>query len=143
MRPAPVLGISGNAGCGTNCMRCGSGHTPRNARHARRALPCGSLYRPHDAALGSAEMAGLRLAERLTVAAEDIRHLQRGHGRRGSGRRGSLHSQSVEGAICIADRGRCDLGIPCRGRQILMAKEHLDRADIGARFEQMGGEAVP
>jgi integrase len=37
---------------------------------------------------------------------------QRGHGRRGSGRRGSLHSQSVEGAIGIADRGGCDLGIP-------------------------------
>jgi len=37
------------------------------------------LYRPHDAALGSAEVAGLRLAERLTVAAEDIRNLQRGH----------------------------------------------------------------
>jgi hypothetical protein len=27
--------------------------------------------------------------------------------------------------------GLCDLGIPCRGRQILMAEEHLDRADIG------------
>src|SRR5258708_26750539 len=62
---------------------------------------------------------------------------------RGSGRRGPLHSQSVERAGGVADRGGCDLGISCRGRQIVMAEEHLDRADIGARFEQMGGEAVP
>jgi hypothetical protein len=37
MRPAPAPGISGNAGCGTNCRRCASGHTPRNARHDRRS----------------------------------------------------------------------------------------------------------
>src|SRR3954447_13943157 len=29
-----------------------------------------------------------------------------------------------------------------RGRQMLMAEQHLDRADIGAGFEQMGGKTV-
>lgn len=34
----------------------------------------------HDAALGAAEAAGMRLAISLAVAAEDVRHLQHGHG---------------------------------------------------------------
>ena len=44
----------------------------------------------HDAALCSAKMTGMRLTVRLAVAAEDVSHLQCGHGRRGSGRRGAL-----------------------------------------------------
>jgi hypothetical protein len=45
-----------------------------------------SLYRSHDAALGSAEMAGLRLAERLAVA------LERGASSRCSARRCAITS---------------------------------------------------
>jgi|tagenome__1003787_1003787.scaffolds.fasta_scaffold18769358_2 hypothetical protein len=40
------------------------------------------LDRAHDAAFDPAEVAGMRLSVRLTVAAEDVRHLQCGHGRR-------------------------------------------------------------
>ena len=85
----------------------------------------------------------MSLAISLTVAAEDIRHLQHGHGRRGSNRRRSLHQpQPVEWTDDVADRGSGDVGIAGRGRQIAMAEQHLDRADIGARLEQMGGEAM-
>src|ERR1700674_5780604 len=62
---------------------------------------------------------------------------------RGSGRRGPLHSQSVERAGGVADRGGCDLGISCRGRQIVMAEEHLDRADIVCRLLLEKKEDVP
>ena len=48
------------------------------------------LDRAHDAALSSAKMTGTRLTIRLAVTAEDVRHLQSGHGRFGSGRRDAL-----------------------------------------------------
>src|SRR3954451_17181658 len=48
------------------------------------AQPCRAacLDRAHDAAFDPAEVAGMRLAVRLAVAAEDVRHLQCGHDRR-------------------------------------------------------------
>ena len=73
------------------------------------------LDRTHDAALCPAKMTGVGLAISLTVAAEDVRHLQSGHGRRRSGRRGALELEPVERAGRIADRGRRDLGITRRG----------------------------
>src|SRR4051794_40166695 len=96
----------------------------------------------HDAPFSAAEMAGVPLAIRLAVAAEYIRHLERGHDRPASVWRRCHDVQPVERADRVTDRGRCDLGITCRGRQMLMAEQHLDRADIGAGFEQMGGKAV-
>ena len=43
----------------------------------------------HDAPLDAAEMPGTGLPKRLTVAAEDVRHLQnRSHGTRSAGRHG-------------------------------------------------------
>src|SRR4051794_20786033 len=100
------------------------------------------LDRAHDAPFGAAEMAGVYLAIRLAVAAEDIRYLERGHGWSASVWRRCRQLQPVELAGRVADHGGCDLGITCRGRQMLMAEQHLDRADIGAGFEQMGGKAV-
>src|SRR3954451_22166132 len=98
--------------------------------------------RAHDAPFGAAEVAGMCLAICLAVAAEDIRHLKRGDDRPASVWRRFRQLQPVERADCVADRGHCDLGITRRGRQMLMAEQHLDRADIGAGFEQMGGKAV-
>src|SRR3954469_18523162 len=106
----------------------------------RRGAAC--LDRTHDAPFGAAEMAGVLLAVRLAVAAEDVRHLERGHDRPASVWRRFRQLQPVERADRAADRGGCDLGITRRGRQMLMAEQHLDRADIGAGFEQMGGKAV-
>ena len=48
----------------------------------------------------------------------------------------------VEWADRVADRGRRDLGVTRRGRQMLMAEQYLDRADIGSGFEQVGRKAV-
>src|SRR3954471_18781000 len=101
-----------------------------------------SFDRTHDAPFGAAEVAGMCLAIRLAVAAEYIRHLERRHDRSSSVWRRFRQLQPVERAGCVADHGGCDLGIACRGRQMLMAEQHLDRADIGAGFEQMGGKAV-
>ena len=38
--------------------------------------------------------------------------------------------------------GYCHLRIACRGRQIIMAEQGLDDADIGTLFQKMGGETV-
>jgi hypothetical protein len=99
------------------------------------------LDRAHDAALCSAKMTGTRLTIRLAVAAEDVRHLQSGYGRFGSGRRDAFQLEPVERADRVADRRGSDLGIAGCGRQVAMTEQHLDRADIGAGFEQMGGGA--
>jgi hypothetical protein len=56
------------------------------------------LDRCHDASLGPAEMSAMAATERLAVAAEDIRHLQRRTHRCGSGRRRHLKAQPVERA---------------------------------------------
>src|SRR3954447_7526560 len=69
-----------------------------------------------DAPFGAAEMAGVYLAIRLAVAAEDIRYLERGHGWSASVWRRCRQLQPVERAGRVADHGGCDLGITCRGR---------------------------
>src|SRR3954471_23464559 len=80
------------------------------------------LDRAHNAPFGAAEVAGMRLAVRLAVAAEDVRHLERGHDWPSSVWRRFRQLQPVERAGRIADHGRCDLGIACRGRQMLMTE---------------------
>src|SRR3954470_8288309 len=88
----------------------------------RRGAAC--LDRTHDAPFGAAEMAGVPLTVRLAVAAEDVRHLERGHDRPASVWRRFRQLQPVERANRVADRGRCDLGITRRSRQMLMAEQH-------------------
>src|SRR4051794_18303101 len=82
------------------------------------------LDRAHDAPFGAAEVAGMRLAVRLAVAAEDIRHLERGHDWPVLVWRRFRQLQPVERADGVADRGSCDLGVTRRGRQMLMAEQH-------------------
>ena len=109
---------------------------------AERRRPAG-LDRRHDAALGAAEMGRVGLPVRRAVAAEDVRHLQRGTHRRGSGGRRDLQPQPVERARRPADRAGRDLGVARRGLQVAVAEQGLDDADVGAALQQMRGEAVP
>ena len=108
------------------------------AAEPRRAA---RLDRRHDAALGAAEVTGMRLTVSLTVAAEDIRHLQTGHDRRRSGWTGFLQLKPVERAGRVADRRGGNLRVAGRRRQVAMPEQHLDMG-FGAGFEQVGGKAV-
>jgi hypothetical protein len=84
---------------------------------AQRRRPA-RLDRRHDTAFGAAEMGRVGLAERRTVMAEDVRHLQRGAHRSGSGGRCALQPQPVERAPGAADGGGCHLGVARRGLQV-------------------------
>src|SRR4029078_2309548 len=106
----------------------------------RRGAAC--FDRAHDAPFGAAEVAGMCFSVRLAGAAKDTPHLERGHDWPASVWRRFRQLQPVERAGRIADHVLCDLGVTRRGRQMLMTEQHLDRADIGAGFEQMGGKAV-
>ena len=97
----------------------------------------------HDTALGAAEMLGMHLAVGFAVAAEDLRHLPPGRHDGSSGRLSHLQLEPVERALRAADRGGRDPGVTRRGRQVVVAEQHLDGTDVGAGFEQMSGEAVP
>ena len=50
--------------------------------------------------------------------------------------------QAIERAGGAGDDIGRNAGIDRRRRQPAMAEQHLDDADIGAGFEQVGGEAV-
>ena len=93
-------------------------------------------------------MAGVGPAPRRSVAAEDIRDLQRRtrHARRASGGRLDLlelERDVLERAHDLADRLGGDAGVERRGVELGVAEQHLDHADIDVLLEQMGGEAVP
>ena len=144
-RRAPGPGTSGSAGCGRSCRRCGS--RPQSAQRldvaAERRRPA-QLDGAHDPPFDAAEMAGVCLAIGVAVAAEDIRHLQIGcHGRAAqAGGTTSSVSRSSGLSVRRIEVVR-DLRIARRGRQVVVAEQHLDDADIGAALQQMGGEAVP
>jgi hypothetical protein len=128
--PTRIVGDADQAAIGTALDVAAEGRRPTG------------LDRAHDAALCSPKMTGMSLTVSLAVAAEDVRHFQRGHDRLASGRRGILQLQPVEWAGRVTDcRGR-NLGVTGHGRQIAMTEQHLDRADVGTGFEQMGGKAV-
>ena len=101
------------------------------------------LDRGHDATLHTAQMQTVRLPELVAVAAEDVRHLQRGAHAAVSGRWRHLQPQTVERARRAADRVGGDVGVARRGVQAAVAEQGLDDADVGAVLKQMGGEAVP
>ena len=108
---------------------------------AERVRPAG-LDRRHDAALDAAEMRSVGATERIAVAAEDIRHLQRRAHRRRSGGWRHLQPQAVERAWRAADRAGGDLGVARCGVHVAMAKQRLDNADVGAALQQVGRKAV-
>jgi hypothetical protein len=98
----------------------------------------------HDAPLGAAEASFVRPAIGIPVAAENIRHLQvRGHVTRRSGGRHDFQCQPIERALRLPDKPVRDPRVARRARQVGMAQQHLNDADIGAALQQMRGEAMP
>jgi hypothetical protein len=87
----------------------------------------------HHAALDASEMAIVGPTIGSAVAAEDVRHFQTGrHNAAGSGRRHHLELQAIKRALGPPDEPGRDLRIARRARQVVVAKQHLDDADVGA-----------
>ena len=93
-------------------------------------------------------MAGVGSAPRRSVAAEDIRDLQRltRHKSRTSG--GwlallELHREMLQRAHDLADRLDGDAGVERRAIELGVTEQDLDHSDIDVLLEQMCGEAVP
>ena len=97
----------------------------------------------HDAALGLREPAALRRAERIAVAAENIRHLQDGAHAPGSVWRDDLNREPIKRAGCARDEIRRNLSVARRRSQIAMSEQSLDDANIDPAFQQMSGEGMP
>jgi hypothetical protein len=97
----------------------------------------------HDAALLRQEPPALRSTECIAVAAEDVRHLQRGtHGAALLGRN-YLDRERVERARCPGDQTGRDLRIAGRRLQMGMPEQDLDNPDVRAVLQKMRGKAVP
>ena len=95
-------------------------------------------------------MAHISLPPRRTMGTEDISDLQFGPGHRPL----ALFQPSSQGLVLqelhlleradgAADGLCCNMGIPGSGRQLGVAKQHLDHAHVRVGFQQMRGEAVP
>jgi len=108
---------------------------------AERRCPA-QLDRRHDPALDAAEMAVMGQAERSTVAAENIRHLQIGTHGTGSGGRYHRDGQTIERALRRSDRRGGHMGVACRRRQVIVTEQDLDDPDIHPALQQMGREAM-
>ena len=52
-------------------------------------------------------------------------------------------TEPIEGAAGRLDGGRRDVGVDGGGLEVAVPEQHLDRPDVGAGLEQVGGEAVP
>src|SRR6266851_3675352 len=115
------------------------------AAESRRAA---ALDGRHDLQLAEAHVTGVGSAPRRSVAAEDIRDLQRRtrHGRRGSAGRLTVlevRSETLQWAHDLADRLGGNAGVERRGIELGVSKQDLDHTDIDVLLEQMRGKAVP
>ena len=88
----------------------------------------------HDAALVGQEPTTLRDAERLAVAAEDVRHLQYGTHEAALLGRDNLQGQRVERTRCSGDQAGRDLGVTSRRLQMGVTEQDLDDPDVGTAF---------
>jgi len=88
----------------------------------------------HDAALGLREPAALRRAERIAVAAENIRHFQDGAHVPGSVWRDYLNRELIERAGCARDEIRRNLSVARSRSQVAMSQQSLDDANIDPAF---------
>ena len=52
-------------------------------------------------------------------------------------------AEPIEGAAGRLHGGRRDVGVDGGGLEVAVSEQHLDRPDVGAGLEQVGGEAVP
>jgi hypothetical protein len=106
------------------------------------------LDRRHRLELTEADMAGVGLSPRRTVAAEDIRDLRNRarHARRASGGRSNLlefERDMLQRAHDLADRLGGNPGVERRGVELGVTQQDLDHADIDVVLEQVRGKAVP
>ena len=100
----------------------------------------------HDLQLVEAQVSGVGGAPGRTVAAEDIRQLDRWTrqgGKPRSGGRSDLSEQQVERAGDLADRLDGDTRVERRGVELLVAEQYLDDADVGLLLEQVRRETMP
>jgi hypothetical protein len=77
-------------------------------------------------------------------AADRIRHFEPGPTHREISPRGAGagESQPVKRARGGPQRVRRNVGVATRGLEAAVSEQDLDRADVGAGFEQLRGEAV-
>ena len=108
---------------------------------AQRRRPA-QLDGAHHPPLDAAQVSVMGAAIRFAVATEDIRHFQAGrHDAAGSGGRHDLQPQPVERALSPSDQPVRDSRIARRARQVGMAQEDLNDADVGAGLQQMSGKS--
>ena len=101
------------------------------------------LDRADDPAFVASQSADMLASIVRSVATENIGDLEwRGH-RRGSVGRRQLRRQKVERTLCCADRASRHACVARRRRQIRVAEQNLDDADVHAIFQEMRREAVP
>src|SRR6266478_8594464 len=115
------------------------------AAESRRAA---ALDRRHHLELAEAHMAGIGLTPRRTMAAEDIRDLQRWARHACRALRGwsnllELERDMLQRAHHLPDRLGGNAGVKRRGVELGMTEQDLDHADIDVLLQQMGGEAMP
>ena len=142
---APLPGIWGSAGCGrsgTGCACIGSGRT---IRQRRPAPGCGRSRWPASGDADAGAACGLPVGG--AVLSKDVGQLQgwRRHGRSaGFGAWPGLWAlpEPVERADGVGDGVGRDRGIARGGIDPAVAEQHLNDAEIGAVFQQVGGEAV-
>lgn len=99
--------------------------------------------RAHDASFAAADLPCVIAKIGIAMAAEDVGELDRRplHAR-SLGRR-HLQGKAVQGALRPADQMRRDLRVARRRRQMLVAEQHLDDANVDAALQEMRREAVP
>ena len=108
---------------------------------AQRCCPA-ELDRRHDATFHAAKMTVMDGAISMTMAAENIRHLQSGAHHSRSVRRYHLQRQSIQWALRPGDRARGHLSVARCRRQVVVSQQDLDNPNIRAALEQMGRKAV-
>jgi hypothetical protein len=97
----------------------------------------------HDAALIEREPTTLRGTERIAVAAEYVRHLQRGTHAAALLGRDDLEREPIEWARRPGDQTGRDLGVAGSCLQMGVTEQDLDDPDVGAALQKMGGKTVP
>ena len=102
----------------------------------------------HHAALRRREGGSGPSPEGVAVAAEDLRHGDRGtrHGRRSGDVRGAFRDgprEKVQRTGRRADGAGGDLQVARRGLQAPMPEQELNRAQVGPRLEEMDGKGMP
>ncbi len=106
----------------------------------RRGPTAGDVLQ--GAALLRREHVAVPFEESIAVLSKDLGHfeLRPSHG---FGRPSVRSLEPIERALCSLKRSRRDMGIDGRCPEASMSKQELDRSDVRAAFQEMGGEAVP